>query len=117
MQRVSGQHAPHAIDVASHQLVWHALLHETIRTSVLTEVGMLLKVLSLMLSQQHLSLIAFPDASFTLTNWTSKGYQCVLDKTPRRELDIQVSRLFRVGHAGHICCYFQAVGMLYIETA
>jgi hypothetical protein len=31
----------------------------------------------------------FPEAPFRLNNWTAHGYQCVLDKTPDRILDIQ----------------------------
>ena len=40
-------------------------------------------------TQNHMTLHAFPEAPFKLNNWTSKGYQCVLDKTPDRMLDIQ----------------------------
>ena len=40
-------------------------------------------------AQNHMTLHAFPEAPFKLNNWTAKGYQCVLDKTPDRMLDIQ----------------------------
>lgn len=51
----------------------------------------LLQVLSLMLEQTGMHLAAFPDAAFTLKNWTAHGHHCLLDKTPDRMLDIQVS--------------------------
>lgn len=40
-----------------------------------------------------MTLHAFPEAPFKLNNWTAKGYQCVLDKTPDRMLDIQARPL------------------------
>lgn len=36
-----------------------------------------------------MNLHTFPEAPFRLNNWTAHGYQCVLDKTPDRMLDIQ----------------------------
>jgi hypothetical protein len=49
------------------------------------------QVLSLMLEQTGLHLAAFPAAPFRLTNWTTRGHHCILDKAPDRMLDIQVS--------------------------
>lgn len=46
--------------------------------------------LSLMLAQSGLRLIPFPEAAFKLTQWTTSGYQCIMDKTPDRKLDTQV---------------------------
>lgn len=40
-----------------------------------------------------MTLHAFPEAPFKLNNWTAHGYQCVLDKTPDRMLDIQARPL------------------------
>ena len=45
--------------------------------------------LSLMLSQAGLRLVTFPEAPFRLNHWSSKGYQCIVDKTPDRKLDLQ----------------------------
>ena len=45
--------------------------------------------LSLMLSQAGLRLVTFPEAPFRLNHWSSKGYQCMVDKTPDRKLDLQ----------------------------
>ena len=44
-------------------------------------------------AQNHMTLHAFPEAPFKLNNWTAHGYQCVLDKTPDRMLDIQARPL------------------------
>ena len=49
-----------------------------------------MQVLSLMLEQTGMHLAAFPSAPFRLTNWTTHGHHCILDKTPDRMLDIQV---------------------------
>lgn len=49
------------------------------------------QVLSLMLEQSGLHLGSFPETPFQLKEWTVKGSHCVLDKTPDRMLDIQVS--------------------------
>lgn len=48
------------------------------------------QVLSLMLEQTGLHLGSYPAVPFQLTNWTSHGHHCLLDKTPDRMLDIQV---------------------------
>ena len=42
-----------------------------------------------------MTLHTFPEAPFKLNNWTAHGYQCVLDKTPDRMLDIQARRGLR----------------------
>ena len=49
------------------------------------------QVLSLMLEQSGLHLGSFPETPFRLKEWTVKGSHCVLDKTPDRMLDIQVT--------------------------
>ena len=58
----------------------------------------LMQVLSLLLQQARLNLHTYPSIPFRLDNWTTKGYQCVLDKTPDRILDIQARHLFGVGN-------------------
>ena len=60
------------------------------------------QVLSLMLEQTGLHLGSYPAVPFQLTNWTSHGHHCLLDKTPDRMLDIQV-RLLR-----HLCSTIQS---------
>ena len=57
----------------------------------------LMQVLSLLLQQARLNLHTYPSVPFRLDNWTTKGYQCVLDKTPDRILDIQACHLFGIG--------------------
>ncbi len=44
-------------------------------------------------AQNRLNMQTFPEAPFRLNNWTAHGYQCVLDKTPDRILDIQARPL------------------------
>ena len=49
-----------------------------------------------------MTLHAFPEAPFKLNNWTAHGYQCVLDKTPDRMLDIQARPLCSRNRAHYI---------------
>ncbi len=50
-----------------------------------------MQVLSLMMEQMGLHLGSYPAVPFRLTNWTAHGHHCLLDKTPDRMLDIQVT--------------------------